>query len=197
MDCMRAFDDEDCGVFIEIHKPRDARVISEQKVPGGFVSGYRTMNISSLFQGQSNEIMCDGDYEMWWVQRVPHSTVRYIEYIKPFRVAQPACKYDGDNSKYFDYAILDEVIAAQEADHNAGWFEFIIIDGSSDNEGSSQSYEEVIDQDNVFRDENGQEHVGRSIFFSMHTGETSYDLPQGKQKNRLYPLGHQSNNMHR
>eukprot|EP00939_MAST-03C_sp_MAST-3C-sp1_P004524 g4524.t1 len=178
----REQESNNCGTFLEIHQPGNPYVISETKLPEGLLSGYRMTNISARHAEDLDRIICRGDYELWWVQRVPRSDVHYLKYVKPFRVEFPVCKYDGINGRYFEYAIVDESFAAQVAAYNGGWFEYIVFNNDdARNEDTLTSYQEVIDKTNVFLDETGVEHEGTSLFFSSTSGETSFDLPDGSE----------------
>ena len=69
MDC-KDENDMNCGTFVELHAPGDPKVLNEVKLKQGFVSGYRMTGISTVYSGESNQIICKGTYELWWTQRV-------------------------------------------------------------------------------------------------------------------------------
>jgi hypothetical protein len=91
MECAGDFaDDPKCGTFLEIHVPGDERIVSEKKLPGGLMDGYRTIDMPLIYKFNVDRVICAGDYEIWWVLRTPSNKV--VEMVKNFRVIRPACK---------------------------------------------------------------------------------------------------------
>ena len=76
--------DDHCGVFIELHRIGDERVLADAKVPGGswaFPSGYRMMRMPLTYLGDLDRVVCEGRYELWWVSRTRYNFM--VEYRKP------------------------------------------------------------------------------------------------------------------
>lgn len=93
-----------CGTYLEIHVPGDERIVSEKRLPGGLLNGYRTIDMPLTYKFNKDRVICAGDYEIWWVLRTPSSKV--VEYIKKFKVLRPACDFNRILNKYtrfFDF----------------------------------------------------------------------------------------------
>lgn len=82
--CIGDFNNEKCGVFIEIHRPGDESIIYEKKIDySSFnLSGYT----STYFSAKS---LCSGRYEIWFIFRTRSGN--YLIYVKPFFVKFPSC----------------------------------------------------------------------------------------------------------
>ena len=93
-----------CGTYLEIHVPGDARIVSEKRLPGGLLNGYRTLDLPLTYKFNKDRVICAGDYEIWWVLRTPSNKV--VEYVKKFKVLRPACDFNRILNKYtrfFDF----------------------------------------------------------------------------------------------
>eukprot|EP00943_MAST-04B_sp_MAST-4B-sp1_P009464 g9464.t1 len=93
-----------CGTYLEIHVPGDERIVSEKRLPGGLMNGYRTIDLPLIYKFNYDRVICAGNYEIWWVLRTPSSKV--VEYIKKFKVLRPACDFNRILNKYtrfFDF----------------------------------------------------------------------------------------------
>lgn len=57
-------------------------------------------------RGNATEVVCEGDYELWWVQRTLWGSVTQLK--KNFTVIAPACDFDVayDRQKSFSTAAL-------------------------------------------------------------------------------------------
>lgn len=44
-------------------------MLFQARLEGGFVGGYRTTTIPLTIHGNASQIVCQGNYELWWVQR--------------------------------------------------------------------------------------------------------------------------------
>ena len=114
--------DGHCGTFIEIHLPnitmRDTdgklyqrysdeqirEVLIEVKVPEGISTGYKTIILPTQFKKFSNQILCAGPYQVWWVQRTLYDFV--IEFRSTFAVVSPPCDWDADNKRYQPFKVI-------------------------------------------------------------------------------------------
>ena len=54
----------DCGTFLEIHKPGDKTILTEVKLQGQYVSGYKMAVISMNFMRDNDRILCEGPHEV-------------------------------------------------------------------------------------------------------------------------------------
>ena len=79
-------EDDHCGTFIELHAAQsneeesgssgrtcdmecNEQPLSQVRLEGGFVGGYRTTTIPLTILGNSSQVVCEGKFELWWVQR--------------------------------------------------------------------------------------------------------------------------------
>ena len=95
-----------CGAYLEVHEPEidilgnrvdNTKVLTQMLLPGGFVSGYETIPMPTTFADDPLRILCEGDYELWWVQRTLSNLI--IEKKLKFRVLQPSCDWDRYNKR--------------------------------------------------------------------------------------------------
>jgi len=110
-------DDPNCGTFLEIHRPGRREVLAQARLRGQFASGYRMTVITTTHRGNSSRVLCEGDHEMWWVQRTKHKHV--VERVVPFRIASPRCDWDLTNNEYLEYATVasaDDIFGLQDYD---------------------------------------------------------------------------------
>lgn len=99
-----------CGVFIELHLPQGANVVNEVSIPGGFVSGFKSAVIPTVFKERTSRVVCVGPYELWWVLRTPK--MRVVHSIKRFQVLAPKCDWDPVGARYYPYndvSLTDDV----------------------------------------------------------------------------------------
>mmetsp|Transcript_36227 Transcript_36227/g.59289 ORF Transcript_36227/g.59289 Transcript_36227/m.59289 type:complete len:344 (-) Transcript_36227:94-1125(-) len=94
-------EDNHCGTFIELHSPDDETILSQTRLEGGFTNGYRTTIIPLIYRGDSEKIVCKGDYELWWVQRTLYDF--RIQLKKPFYVATPDCTFNQIADVYYPF----------------------------------------------------------------------------------------------
>ena len=81
--CSTIFENNDeCGTYIEIHRPTDSRVIEALKITRLYRSGYSTEFIST-------KNLCAGRYELWFVLRSRNG--RTMQHVKPFYSNGPSC----------------------------------------------------------------------------------------------------------
>jgi hypothetical protein len=80
--CVGDFDDKDCGIFLEIHRPGSDKVLYERKVIRDVSSGYKTEYLST-------KDICAGRYDIFFVFRM--RKVYNLMYVKPFFVENPSC----------------------------------------------------------------------------------------------------------
>lgn len=111
-------EDNHCGTFVELHAAMasesheagqtmcdlacNMRVLAQARLEGGFVGGYRTTTLPLTIQGNSSQIACEGDYELWWVQRTLWGFV--TQFKKNFTVVAPACDFDAAYDQQFQYS---------------------------------------------------------------------------------------------
>ncbi len=57
-------DATDCGTFLEVHQPGDPTILTEVKLQGQYVSGYKMAVISLTYQRSGTRILCEGDHEV-------------------------------------------------------------------------------------------------------------------------------------
>jgi hypothetical protein len=74
----------------------------QARLEGGFVGGYRTTTLPLTIHGNASQIVCEGDYELWWVQRTLWGFV--TQFKKNFTVVSPACDYDPSYDRMFPYS---------------------------------------------------------------------------------------------
>lgn len=110
VECGNEFlDDPHCGTFLEIHKPDDPIILSEIKLRGQFMSGYRQTVMSTNVMGRTDIVLCRGSHQIWWVQRTRYNFV--IEFKKTFFIDTPDCDWDETNDRPFVYTALGGVNA--------------------------------------------------------------------------------------
>lgn len=115
-------EDNHCGTFVELHaalsggqgessgsassaalraKARglpecdlecNLAILSQVRLEGGFVAGYRTATMPLTVRGNASMAVCAGDYELWWVQRTLWGFVTQLK--KNFTVVAPPCDFD-------------------------------------------------------------------------------------------------------
>ena len=61
------------------------------------MSGYQTRMLPTTYQGNPGKIICEGSYELWWVQRTRYAFV--VEDKKKFAVVSPKCSFDRINDR--------------------------------------------------------------------------------------------------
>ena len=71
------------------------------RLEGGFVGGYRTATLPLTVRGNASQVLCEGDYELWWVQRTLWGFVTQLK--KNFTIIAPSCDFDAayDRQKPF------------------------------------------------------------------------------------------------
>lgn len=117
-------EDNHCGTFVELHEAQsfpggktskvacDARcnaaVLSQVRLEGGFGNGYRTATLPLTVRGNATQVICEGSYELWWVQRTLWGFVTQLK--KNFTAVAPACDFDStyDRQKAFSSATLPD-----------------------------------------------------------------------------------------
>jgi hypothetical protein len=112
---------EDCATLFTV--AGNERVLSETKIKTALVDGYNTTMVSTLFgeadealvEGGKKKILCNRQYELWWVTRTKGAFV--VLKRKRFRVVSPECRFDSVNNKYFGYALLEDVPDMAELQH--------------------------------------------------------------------------------
>jgi len=133
-------EDNHCGTFVELHPALSGHydggesaalrakakglpacdlacnlaVLSQVRLEGGFVAGYRTATLPLTVQGNASKVVCAGDYELWWVQRTLWGYVTQLK--KNFTVVAPACDFDTayDQQRAFSTAALPEESASTD-----------------------------------------------------------------------------------
>lgn len=80
--CVGDFNDNDCGIFLEIHRPGSDKVLYERKVIKEVSSGYKTEYLST-------KDICAGRYDIFFVFRM--RKVKNLMYVKPFFAENPSC----------------------------------------------------------------------------------------------------------
>eukprot|EP01017_Pseudomicrothorax_dubius_P005143 TRINITY_DN11215_c0_g1_i1.p1 TRINITY_DN11215_c0_g1~~TRINITY_DN11215_c0_g1_i1.p1 ORF type:complete len:227 (+),score=32.01 TRINITY_DN11215_c0_g1_i1:195-875(+) len=76
---------DECGTFLEVHRPFDERVLASTRIVLDYSDGY-------AFDYISLRDICAGRYEIWFVFRMPIG--RFIQHIKPFFILSPSCGPD-------------------------------------------------------------------------------------------------------
>ena len=71
-------DATDCGTFLEIHQPGDASILTEVKLQGQYLSGYKMAVMSLTYQRSGSKILCEGDHEVSSSQTFPRLTCVHI-----------------------------------------------------------------------------------------------------------------------
>lgn len=103
----------DCGTYLELHSPGQERpILAETQVAGGLHTGFRLAALPLTYRESDTRVLCNGDYELWWVQRTRHN--RVVEFTKKFRIIEPECEFDTLNSRKFLFHQLDEPITLQD-----------------------------------------------------------------------------------
>jgi hypothetical protein len=128
-------EDNHCGTFIELHAAQSAfdsgaggscdidcneQVLSQVRLEGGFVGGYRTTTIPLTILGNSSEVVCEGKFELWWVQRTRWGFI--VQFKKNMTVVAPPCDYDVpyDKKKIISTAPVQDATAASKAQSGGG-----------------------------------------------------------------------------
>jgi hypothetical protein len=75
-------DNEECGTFIEVHRPTNPTVISQIRIEKYSEDGFSMEFIST-------KTLCAGRYELWFVVR--SRSARILQYVKPFYCSEPSC----------------------------------------------------------------------------------------------------------
>jgi hypothetical protein len=85
-------DDPNCGTYLEIHRAlttvltslreEEFKVLADVRLTNTY-GGYTTTYL------RTNEHMCSGNYEIWWVVRTRSGP--YVQLRKPFSVISPSC----------------------------------------------------------------------------------------------------------
>ena len=83
--CVDVFDNNECGIFLEIHRPGNFEILYEKKVESTHTSGYKTEFLST-------KSLCAGSYDLFFVFRM--RGLKYLMYVKPFFVENPSCTCD-------------------------------------------------------------------------------------------------------
>jgi len=118
-------EDNHCGTFVELHEAQTASgrgsgqgricdercnsaVLSQVRLEGGFVNGYRTATLPLTVMGNATQVICEGNYELWWVQRTLWGFVTQLK--KNFTAVTPPCDFDStyDRQKIFSSASLPQ-----------------------------------------------------------------------------------------
>ena len=79
-------------------------LVLQARLTGGFVNGYRTATISLHYEGDTDRVICKGEYELWWVQRTRHNFV--VQKKKPFGIYAPDCEFNKFTDDFYDYCIV-------------------------------------------------------------------------------------------
>lgn len=87
-----------CGTYLEVHLPGNEAIISFVKLKSGFVSGYKTTVLPTLFHINKQWSICRGQHELWWVTRTRHSFI--IEKKLRFFVESPVCSWNSFEGRY-------------------------------------------------------------------------------------------------
>lgn len=132
-------EDDHCGTFVELHQAKtgevaaaaasatltglatgksacgvrcNERVLAQVRLEGGFSGGYRTTTLPLTIRGNASEVVCEGNYELWWVQRTLWGFV--TQFKKNFTVVAPECDFDVpyDREEQFSTAALPEFTEA-------------------------------------------------------------------------------------
>ena len=110
-----------CGVYVELHRPGDERVLAEAKIPGGdwaFPSGYRLMRMPLTYFGDAARVVCEGAYELWWTSRTRYNFI--VEYQKGFTIVNPPCDWDSAANDFGEFFGMARIAARKEAEKAAG-----------------------------------------------------------------------------
>lgn len=96
--CGGLFNDKNCGIFLELHRPASEDVLYEKKIANEqyLVSGYKTEFIST-------KMLCSGRFEIWFVFRMRNGS--YLVYVKPLFVDFPSCTCE--KVKSFGYSCIE------------------------------------------------------------------------------------------
>mmetsp|Transcript_22181 Transcript_22181/g.28944 ORF Transcript_22181/g.28944 Transcript_22181/m.28944 type:complete len:410 (-) Transcript_22181:295-1524(-) len=131
-------EDNHCGTFIELHaalssensgvgwEPGRAvcdldcnmRVLSQTRLEGGFVGGYRTTTLPLTRYGNASQVVCQGNYELWWVQRTLWGFV--TQFKKNFTVVSPECDFDIAYDSQRPYSTMDLPVEAPSIEFKPG-----------------------------------------------------------------------------
>lgn len=57
-------DSNECGNFLEVHRPGSIEVLTSVRIKGQYTSGYSGIVISSNYKRDPKRILCKGDYEV-------------------------------------------------------------------------------------------------------------------------------------
>lgn len=83
--CIGDFEDENCGSFLEIHRPGSDEALYKKKLETAYTSGYKTAYLST-------KTVCAGRYDIFFVFKIRGSS--NLMYVKPFLVKYPSCTCD-------------------------------------------------------------------------------------------------------
>lgn len=83
--CRSDFDDNECGVFLEIHRPGSEIILVEKKILEDNRNGYKSELIST-------KNLCSGRYDLFFVFR--NRGIFNLMYVKQFFVKYPTCTCD-------------------------------------------------------------------------------------------------------
>ena len=76
-----------CGTYIEIHKPYNESIVEELRITKTISSGFTTEFIST-------KNLCAGRYEFWLVLRTRNGSI--LQHVKPFYSEYPACEFNNN-----------------------------------------------------------------------------------------------------
>ena len=85
-------DDPNCGTYLEIHKALVGTIASLRAEELTILADVQLTNSDGGYTTtyiRTNENICTGDYEIWWVVRTRSGP--YVQLRKPFSVISPSC----------------------------------------------------------------------------------------------------------
>lgn len=53
-----------CGTFLEVHQPGSREILTEVRLSGQFMSGYKMAVISMNYRRDQTRVLCEGDHEV-------------------------------------------------------------------------------------------------------------------------------------
>jgi hypothetical protein len=118
-----------CGTFLEVHRKDDGAILSESQLPAGFVSGFSVATVPMTHNYTLEHLLCAGEYELWWVKRVPGITSYggavgngknvkgIVEYKKGFTVTSPPCTWNPITATYSKYSVVEVFALRVQVDY--------------------------------------------------------------------------------
>ena len=155
-------------------RPNDPFIISEVKLAGGFVSGYKMWNVPLQYADEPDSVICKGDYELWWTQRKPNTLDTVVELKKKFRVTEPPCIWDPETRTFALFADYSQSIDDFDVATD-NWLQYLTFVGVNSDANLWQEF--MTAQGSYYQSEDGTIAYAGRIFRNRRTGVTTFKRP--------------------